>query len=287
MAWGGLAAIGALGLKLHCERRLTRRLKSFFKDKVVWLTGASSGIGEALAYELDRYGAKVILSARRKDMLYQVKLRCQNPDHIAVLPLDLEDLDRLPDKAQAALKTWGNLDIVIHNGGIGQRAYAQNTPLEIDQHIMTVNYFGAVALTKALLPHLLAQRHGHLVVISSLVGKFGTPYRSAYAASKHALHGFFDSLRAEVAAENIQVTLACPGSIQTDITSKAFNPTRRKFARQAPWSLSAAECARQILSATCRQQEEVLVGRLDTLAVPLKRLAPGLFSKLIQRVRTV
>lgn len=170
-----------------------------FRDQVVWITGASSGIGEALAYAVSERGARLIVSARREQKLLEVQAACADPHAHLVLPLDLTDPEAIEPAATAALKHGNRIDILIHNAGLSQRSLAKHTSLEVVRRILETNFFGTVALTVALLPAMLERRVGRFVVVTSLVGKFGTPLRSAYAASKHALHGFFDSLRAEVA----------------------------------------------------------------------------------------
>lgn len=258
-----------------------------YKDKVVWITGASSGIGEALAYAFHNKGAKLILSARGIEKLEKVKQNCENGHEVYLLPLDLEVLDTLGAHAQTAWDVNGGIDLLIHSGGISQRAFAVKTDLIVDHKIMNVNYFGAVTLTKAILPKLLEQKSGHLVVISSLTGKFGTPLRSAYAASKHALHGFFDSLRAEIHEDNVQVCIVCPGFVKTNISLNAEAGDGKihgqmDAAQEA--GISPAKCARKILKAIRKNKEEVIIGGKESMGVYIKRFFPKLFSKLIRRV---
>ena len=259
------------------------------ENKVIWLTGASSGIGEALAYELSRKGAKLILSARRKEELERVKGNCSSASQagIRILPFDLEKADMLELSTEAAVQIFGHIDILINNGGISQRSLVAETALAVDRRIMQVNYFGAVALTKYLLPHFIKQRQGHFVTVTSLTGKFGTPYRSAYAASKHALHGFFDAVRAEHYKDNIDVTMICPGFIRTSLTLSALtadgSPLNKMDAKQykgqpADW------CARKIISAIEKNKEEVYIGGREVFAVYFKRFFPALFSKIIRNV---
>ncbi len=208
-----------------CDRGLMR-----FREKIVWITGASSGIGEALCYAFSNEGARLVLSARRAEELDRVRAKCAGEgDAHLVLPLDLTRFDELPGKAQEALAHFGRIDILVNNGGVSQRSLAKDTAFEVDQALININYLGTVRLTKAVLPSMLERSSGHLVVISSLVGHVGTPLRSAYAASKHALHGFFNSLRAEVWRENVKVTIVCPGYIRTDVSINAFAGDGGKF----------------------------------------------------------
>jgi dehydrogenase/reductase SDR family protein 7B len=181
------------------------------KNKVVWITGASSGIGEQLVYAYSKQGAKLIISSRNRDELFRVKGNCKTPALVHVLSLDLENTASLPAKATDALRIFGNIDLLINCGGVSQRAFALDTSTATEQKIMNTNFWGTVALSKGVLPSMISQGGGHVVCISSLTGKFGTPYRSAYSASKHALHGYFDSLRSEVYKQKIDITLVCPG----------------------------------------------------------------------------
>ncbi|MGV3546258.1 MAG: SDR family NAD(P)-dependent oxidoreductase, partial [Pedobacter sp.] len=172
------------------------------KNKVVWITGASSGIGEALVHELSAAGAKLIISSRNRDELFRVKQKCKNQIDVHVLSLDLEDSESLPTKAVDALRIYGHIDILINSGGISQRALALETDLKTEQRLMDVNFWGTVILSKAVLPQMIKRNTGSIVCVSSLVGKFGTRFRSAYSASKHALHGYFESLRIELDSTN-------------------------------------------------------------------------------------
>ncbi len=258
-------------------------------SKVVWLTGASSGIGEALAYALANEGCKLILSARRTEELERVKGNCPSsaqPD-IRILPLDLSESETLQLSTEAAIQFFGHIDILVNNGGLGQRSLISETTLAVDRRIMEVNYFGTIALTKYLLPHFVQRKQGHFVNISSLTGKFGTPYRSAYAASKHALHGFFDALRAEHYRDNVVVTMVCPGFIHTPITMSALtgDGSPLKKMDQAQYKGKPADwCAQKIVSAIRTQKEEIYPGGREVFGVYVKRFFPTLFSRLIRKV---
>ena len=195
---------------------------SDFFDKIIWITGASSGIGKSLAIKLSNQNAKIILSSRKNQELELVKKLCKNPNNVKIVTLDLEDYTNLQPKVDQAIAAFGKIDILVNNGGISQRSFAKDTQIAVDKRIMDINYLGTVALSKALLPHFIKNQLGHFVVTTSIVGKIGTPLRSSYAASKHALHGFFDSLRAEHYKDQIAVTLVCPGFVNTNI-SKCLN----------------------------------------------------------------
>lgn len=258
-----------------------------FHGKVVWITGASAGIGEALAREFARQGARLVLSARNEAELRRVAAACA-PAETLVLPLDLAARDTFAAAMAAVAAHFGRLDVLVHNGGISQRSLALDTSLAVDARLMEVDYFGPVALSKAALPGLLAQGSGRLVVISSLVGKFGTPYRSAYAAAKHALHGFFDSLRAEIYASGVGVTLICPGFVRTGVSVNALTGDGRALGTMdeaTARGLAPADFARRAVRAIARGRDEVAIGGRETWALLLKRLAPGLFARLLRRVR--
>jgi len=262
---------------------------SSLQNKVIWLTGASSGIGEALAYALAKEGAKLILSARREDELQRVAdtTKLNSSDYL-ILPLDLNALETFEAKKNEALKKFGRIDILINNGGVSQRALAKDTSVEVDRKIMEVNYFGTIALTKALIPDFINQHNGLYVVITSAVGKFGSPWRSGYSASKHALHGFFDSLRAELYADGIKVLLVCPGFIQTNVSVNALTGNGARLGSMdvaTANGLTAEECARQIVAAIKSDKEEIVVAKFkERFAVFAKRFFPLAFSSMIRRL---
>ncbi|MCS7018881.1 MAG: SDR family oxidoreductase [Cytophagales bacterium] len=260
-------------------------------SQVIWITGASSGIGEALAYAFAKQpDVQLILSARREAELQRVAQATRLPqERLLVLPLDLSQGDTLPQKAQQALSHFGKVDIMVHNGGVSQRALAKDTLVTVDRIIMETNFFGALILTKALLPSMLARKSGRFVVISSSVGKFGTPLRSTYAASKHALHGFFDSLRAECWRENIKVLMVCPGYIRTQVSVNAFLGTGEKqgtMDEAQAKGIPAEVCAERIIAAIRADKEEInIAGAKEMLGIYLKRFFPSLFSKLVRQIK--
>lgn len=258
-------------------------------NKVIWITGASSGIGEALTYELAKKHTRLILSARRKTELERVKGNCPQDvqPNVRVLPIDLEESSTLQLSAEAAIQMFGHIDMLINNGGISQRSLVKDTTLEVDRRIMEVNYFSAVALTKHLLPHFVRRKGGHVVNISSLTGKFGTPFRSGYAASKHALHGFFDAVRAEHYGDNVRVTMICPGFIKTPITLSALTGDGSPLNKmdEAQYNGKPADwCARRIVRAIEKNKQEVYIGGREVMGVYVKRFFPRLFSRLIRKV---
>ncbi|MFM2044827.1 MAG: hypothetical protein RLY86_3403 [Pseudomonadota bacterium] len=265
-----------------------------YTDQVVWVTGASSGIGEALAKELARRGAKLILSARRVEELERVRAACGGHNAPVVLvPMDVADLDTIPAKAAQALDAFGRIDAVFNNAGISQRSLVAETGIAVDQRLMQVNYFGTVAVTKALLPHLMQRGTGRIVSVTSVVGKLGTPYRSAYAASKHAVHGFMEALRAELAQAGktgIAVQLVMPGFIRTQVSVNALTGDGRPLGSMddaQAQGMDPDEAARRILDGVARGGQEIFVGgRREGMGLMLKRLLPATaFARFLAKAK--
>ncbi len=261
-------------------------MKKSFKDQVVWITGASSGIGEALAYALSGQGARLILSSRREAELERVKNNCSYPGQVRILPIDLLDAASLEAKVPAAIALFGQIDIMVHNGGATQRSLVIETNIDVHRQVMELNYFSYIILTKALLPHFISRRCGHFVVTSSVMGKIGTPMRAAYAAAKHALHGYFDCLRAEVSNDGIKVTILTPGYISTPIFQSAFTGDGQKFggpSEEIDNGLPAEKAAEQIIKAIKKGAYESYVGRFteERLALFVNRFLPGLLIRLM------
>ncbi len=258
------------------------------KDKTIWVTGASSGIGKALSLAFSDQGANVIISSRNEPELEKVKSLCKNPDRVKILVLDLTDYNSFTKKAELAAGFFNGIDILINNGGVSQRSYAIDTKLEVDQKIFDVNYFGTIGLTKAVLPFFIKQGTGYFVVISSIMGKLGTPLRSAYAGSKHALHGFFDSLRAELFNKNIGVTIICPGYVNTNVSKNALTGDGSKFNKMdgaTEKGLDPDDFAQKAIKAIKAEKREVIIaGTRESTAVFLKRFFPGILAKVIRKV---
>jgi short-subunit dehydrogenase len=258
------------------------------QDKVIWITGASSGIGEALAVAFAQKGARLVLSARRSEELERVKATLNLPTaNVLVLPMDVTDFANASTLAQQVVAHFGRIDCMVHNAGISQRGTVQNTDFEVYRQLMDVNFFSTVALTKAILPYMQAQKSGQFVVVSSVAGKVGTLMRSGYNASKHALHGFYDSLRAESYDHNINVLLVCPGYIRTNISLNALNedgkPTGKMDNAQAN-GIAPEVCAERIVRAVEQNKKEIVIGGLkETAAVYLKRFWPNLLFEMVRK----
>lgn len=259
-----------------------------YQGQVIWITGASSGIGEALAYALSEAGATLILSARRADELERVRGACTSSDRHLVLPFDVSDAAEVFNAVDQARAWTPRLDRVVLNAGISQRSLIKETSLEVDERIMRVNYLGVIAHAKALLPWFTELGSGHYVVVTSLVGKFATPLRSAYAASKHALHGFFEAMRAEHASDQIDVTLICPGYIKTQISVNALigdGSAQGVMDQAQDRGMSAEVFAERAARSIAKRRAEVYIGGRETWGVLVHRLAPCLFRALIKRVK--
>jgi short-subunit dehydrogenase len=259
------------------------------QNKIVWITGATSGIGEALVYAAAKEGAKIILSARRTAELERVAKAANLSDsNYLIVPLDLADNKDYSAQLKAVTDKFGRVDILINNGGVSQRSLAKDTPVYVDKEIMEVDFFGTVSLTKTVLPSMLANRSGLIVVISSAVGKFGSPWRSGYSAAKHALHGFFDSLRAECYEDGLKVLIVCPGFIQTNVSMNALTGSGQKLNQMdaaTAAGLTAPEAARQIIAAIKSGKEEVNVaGFKEKLGVWVKRHFPSIFSVMVRKM---
>lgn len=255
----------------------------------VFITGASSGIGEAMARAFASEGACLVLSARRKAELDRVAASCRGATSIDVVPLDLADVDGLAAKADEVIRRFGHVDVMVHNAGISQRATALETSLDVDRRMMDVNYFGVVAITKALLPHMLRVKGGRFVVVSSVMGLFGAKLRTAYSASKHALHGFFESLDAETHADGIRVTMVCPGYVDTDISKNALKGDGSKHAvmdEATKAGLTAEAVAAKILDAIEADARMVTPGGKEILGVYMQRFAPGILARMMRTVKT-
>ena len=259
---------------------------NYFENKIIWVTGASSGIGEELCKQLANRNSILILSARTEETLIRIKSSLKNSDQHLVLPLDLEKTETFKPALNLILNKFGKLDILFNNGGVSQRAEAHETNLDIDRKIMEINYFGNIALSKIVLPHFQEQKSGHFVITSSIAGKFGFYLRSAYSAAKHALHGYYESLDLENIKNNISITILCPGKINTPISTNALRGDgmiHNIMDHNQETGMPVEDCVQQILKAVSKKKREVLIGNKEILAVYIKRLFPNLFWKIIQK----
>jgi short-subunit dehydrogenase len=258
---------------------------TFLKGKRVWITGASSGIGRALAIEINRQGGHCILSARSEENLLATKALTDNKSAITILPFDVTD-EAAVDAAYAVLRKEGPIDILINNAGVSQRSTTEDTALSVYRSLMEINYFSVVKLTKTVLPDMLERNSGSIVTISSIAGKVGPPYRSGYAASKHALHGFFESMRSEVSHRGLHVLVVCPGYINTPLALNALDAEGGKYNKldkENAEGLDPGDLAKRIVRAIANKKNEVYFGKFEVNAIRLKRFWPGLLTKLLHR----
>lgn len=261
-----------------------------FKDKKVWITGASSGIGEALAYAFAKEGAQLILSARNETELERVRANCQDAISVEVLHLDIGDHDSVFEKAGNLLSRIDAVDILINNAGLSQRSLAVETDLSVTKRLIDVDLIGTIAVTKSVLESMIKQKSGQIVVITSIMGKLGAPLRSSYAAAKHGLHGYFDTLRSETYKDGIRVLLVCPGFVQTNISINALvadGNTQGTMDEATEKGFSPDEVAAKILKAIKKGKEEIVIAEGKVLlATYLKRFAPRLLSRMVNNAKT-
>mmetsp|Transcript_7690 Transcript_7690/g.15253 ORF Transcript_7690/g.15253 Transcript_7690/m.15253 type:complete len:295 (+) Transcript_7690:270-1154(+) len=262
-----------------------------FSGKTVWVIGASSGIGEALAEEYYRRGAKVVVSARRAEVLESLVQRLKSSPaasgaDISAVPMDSADLEKAPEFAQAAIAAFGKIDIVVLSAGISNRGSVAETDISVEQRLFQVNFFGTIAITKAVLPHFFENGGGRFVVVSSVQGFMGLPQRAPYSASKHAIHGYFESLRAEVAHRNVHVNIICPGYVKTNLSNKALTTSAtNEYAQTDATTASGYEpsyLAHRALDEIKRGKEYIIIAQGRALfALWLKAHFPGTLRKIM------
>lgn len=261
-----------------------------FQDQVIWITGASSGIGEALARAFARQGARVVLSARNEGELRRVVDECvatgARREQLLLLPLDVLHYEALPDALQRVLAAFGRIDMLINNAGTSQRSFCLETDLAVYRTLFELNVIAQIALTKAVLPVMVKQGSGHVLVTASVAGKVGVPLRTGYCAAKHAVMGFFDALRTEVAGHGIKVTTIVPGFIRTNIGANALTgsgaPTGKADA-DIEAGMDAEECATAILQGIADGVEEIAVGSGPEMGLlDLKRQDPAGTFRLLE-----
>ncbi len=258
-------------------------------NKTIWITGASSGIGESLALELASKKNNLIISARNTEKLEQVKVECERQgSKCYVAPIDLADPDSIDKTADEVLKIYPDIDMLINNGGVSQRSMVHETPVAIDRKIMEVNFFGQVILTKKVLPQMIAKKQGHLVVTSSIVGKFGFPLRSTYSASKHALQGFFETLKIEQKINRIKVSIIIPGRVNTNISLYAIKKDGNmhgKMDEGLDAGMDVKRCAKKLIKGLEKNKYEILVGGKEILMVRIRKYFKGLFFRIASNIK--
>ncbi|MGQ4275585.1 SDR family oxidoreductase [Pseudidiomarina sp. E22-M8] len=258
----------------------------YFQGKTVWLTGASSGIGLAMAQQLAAAGAHLILTSRRAEVLEQVRADLAHPERHKVLALDLSQPENAAEQAQTALGDQV-IDILINNAGVSQRSLILDTDMQVYRQLMEIDYFGVIALTKLVLPRMVERHSGQIVTVSSVAGKVGTKLRSGYNGAKFGVIGFMDSLRAEMREHGLVVTSILPGFINTQVAHNSLTGDGSALGHEDPdnaGGISAEECARRSLQAIAAQKAEVVVGSgLSKLAPFLQRFAPGLVRRMVAK----
>ena len=261
-----------------------------FEGKVAWVTGASSGIGEALVKEFVNRGASVIASSNDPVGLERVKAEC-GPKSAMVhcIPFDLSDTSGIVEIVDQQIKARGRIDYLINIGGISQRARIDETPLWLDRKIFEVNYFGTISLTKAVLPHMIREKSGHILATSSISGRFGFPLRSAYSASKQALHGFIETLYLENKKNNIRASVIIPGRVRTSISLHALNSEGNEHGKlddgQAK-GMTPEKAAETIIKGILRNKREILVGKGELMMLHIRRYFPWLFFRIADKIKS-
>jgi dehydrogenase/reductase SDR family protein 7B len=261
-----------------------------FGGKVVWITGASSGIGEALVYEFARKGATVIISSNDPQGLENVKKNCSLYSEIVnCVPFDLADTSEIDKTVRQQIEQFGKIDYLLNIGGISQRSKITDTPLWLDRKIFEINYFGTIALTKAVIPYMIERKSGHVLATSSISGRFGFPLRSAYSASKQALHGFFETLFLENKAYNIRSSVIIPGRVRTRISMHALDNEGKEHGRMDEGQangLPPEKAAKTIIRGIIRNKREILVGRGELALLCIRRICPWLFFRIADKIKT-
>jgi short-subunit dehydrogenase len=264
-------------------------MKDFFSGKVVWITGASSGIGEALVFAFVSKGSRVIASSYDSDQLDRVSDSCSHmKGSVIAVPFDLADAAAIEKLVPEVVAREGRIDILLNIGGISQRALIKDTPLWLDRRIMEVNYFGTIALTKAVLPYMITAGGGQIAATSSISGRFGFPLRSAYSASKQALHGFFETLLLEHKKDNIRVSVLIPGRVRTKISLYALTASGEEHGKMDEGQdkgITPEKAAVQIIRGLRRNRREILVGSSELLMLSIRKYFPALFFRLAEKMK--
>lgn len=261
-------------------------MKTNYKDLTIWITGASSGIGEAMSMAFAKRGATIILSGRDKEKLASVKKRCKNSKKHIVIPFDISDAAQAKDAYDSAIAQAGSINWLINNAGVSQRSLIMETDEAVERQIMEIDYFAQTRLTRLVLPEMIAQGGGKIVMISSVAGLLGTQYRGAYGAAKAAIHMWANSLRAELHADGIEVSTIFPGFIQTNISINALTgdgSSQGTMDEATGKGLSATAFAKQVIRALSKDEEYIIVaGNKEKLATRVNRLSPPKLYKLIR-----
>lgn len=264
--------------------------KNLFAGKKIWITGASSGIGEALVHELAEKGASLIISSNDTPGLERVKNSCPpGSSKIIIAPFDLSDTSGIESLAAQKIEELGGIDYLLNIGGVSQRARIEETPMWLERKIFEINYFGTIALTRAVLPFMIRQRSGCIAATSSIAGRFGFPLRSAYSASKQALHGFFETLYLENKNNNIRTSVIIPGRVKTQISFHALDGQGKEQDKMDPGlnrGIPPGKAARIILRGLAADKREILVGGFELIILYIRRIWPWLFFRIGNKINS-
>lgn len=259
-----------------------------FSGKTAWITGASSGIGKGLVHAFLERGASLVISSNDAEGLEKVKSEYAGiSQDILSAPFDLSDTDGIESLVENVVKKTGRIDYLLNIGGVSQRATVADTPLWLDRKIFEINYFGTIALTKAVLPYMIRQGSGHIAATSSISGRFGFPLRSAYSASKQALHGFFETLFLENKKNNIRTSVIIPGRVRTSISLHALDHEGKEHGRMDEGQakgISPEKAARIIIRGILRNKREITVGGSELLLLYVRRYFPRLFFRIGDKI---
>jgi short-subunit dehydrogenase len=265
-------------------------MKSSFQDQVVWVTGASSGIGEAMARDFVRRGAQVILTARRADRLkrLQDELNAVKASPAAkVLVADLADLSSLSELASRAIALFGHVDVLFNNAGASQRGFAIETPFQVEEHLIRLDLLSPIALTKAILPHMVSRQSGRIIVTSSLMGDLELPGNATYACVKHGLNGYFYSLAFELKSLGVQVQVLQPGFVKTEVSVSAITPSGERHGKMDSThesAMTAEEFSRRVFPKIEQGKVSIYVAGKEYFAVILRHFFPGLYRFAVTKV---
>jgi len=264
---------------------------NLFSGKVAWITGASSGIGESLVHEFVKNGATVIASSNDLPGLEKVKAECGSKSGMVhCIPFDLADTDGIDKIVEQQVNALGRIDFLLNIGGISQRARIDETPMWLDRKIFEINYFGTIALSKAVLPYMVRQQSGHILATSSISGRFGFPLRSSYSASKQALHGFIETLYLENKKYNIKASVIIPGRVRTAISFHALDGQGKEHGKlddgQAK-GVTPQQAAETIIRGILRNKREILVGKSELIMLHIRRYCPWLFFRIADKIKSM
>jgi len=259
-----------------------------FSGKVVWVTGASSGIGESLVHEFSGRGATVIASSNDPSGLEKVKADCGELSlMVHCVPFDLAETTNIDKLVRQQIDTFGRIDYLLNIGGISQRARIDETPMWLDRKIFEINYFGTIALSKAILPFMVRQQSGHILATSSISGRFGFPLRSAYSASKQALHGFIETLYLENKKNNLRASVIIPGRVRTSISIHALDAEGKEHGKLDDGQekgITPRQAAEMIIRGIKKNKREILVGKNELMMLHIRRYCPWLFFRIADKI---